>query len=418
MAQTATEKMLQAASDEADVRAGDTVEADVDLSWVHETQLSIFKEVFEELGGEVWDRSKAILMIDHYPNPVSEEQASSLELIRDYAEQKGMDIVNVGIKHQAWRMLGLARPGAIMAGPDSHTPTAGALGAFAVPVGPTDTAAIWHTGQLWLTVPETIQFEITGELDDHVTPRDVGFRILERFASEDEYFAENSTVEYHGETIRRMGLDGRHTLCNMSTEMGATTSYIEPDDRLRTEYLDVKVDEEYEVYETDANAPVSGRHEIDAADLSPKVAFPESPSNVHDVGEAAGVEVDMFFLGSCANGHLSDLADAAELLEGEEVPPDLELIVTPATDEIRKQAAREGILDVFFEAGARVSSNTCSVCPGYEGVLGAGQTGLSTSTRNYPGRIGHRDAEVYLCSPKTLAASAIHGEITDPAEVA
>lgn len=415
MGQTASEKMLQAASQSDDgVYAGDSIEADVDVSWVHETQFEIFREKFESLGGEVWDREKVMFMIDHFPVPSTQEQADRLSSLRKYADEKDVDVVEVGIKHQAWRMLGIGRPGAIMTGPDSHTPTAGALGAFAAAVGPTDTAVVWNTGLLWLTVPETVQFEVTGFLDRCVTPRDVGFRILEEFGAETSYFAEGRTVEFTGETVSETGLDGRQTLCNMATEMGATNAFIEPDDTLEREYLGPKVDAPYETFASDDDASFAGRHTVDVSDLRPKVAYPHSPSNVHDVDDAEGVELDRLFLGSCANGHIDDLRLAAELLDGHEVHPDVELLVTPATDEIRKQSSEEGILDIFLQAGARVSSGYCSACPGYEGVLAGGEVCLSTSTRNYRGRMGHRDSEVYLCSPAVLAASAVEGRITDP----
>lgn len=414
MGQTATEKMLLAASDEESVSPGNTIEVDVDISWIHETQVNIFMDTFEELGGEVWDRDKAVFMIDHFPNPTSTEQADQLQLLHDYAVEKGVDVIETGIKHQAWRSLGLARPGAIMAGPDSHTPTAGALGAFASPVGPTDTAVIWQEGKLWLTVPETIRFDIKGELDPYVTPRDIGFYILEQHSAESDYFAESRTVEYAGPTIQKMGLDGRQTLCNMGTEMGVTNAYIEPDETLKHEYLDPKVTDPYTVHRSDQDADFERQHTVNVDGLCPKVAYPHSPSNVRDIKEAQGIELDQLFIGSCANGHLSDLQIAAELLEGREISNGVDLIVTPATDEIRKQASSDGTLDTFVQAGARVSSGYCSACPGYEGVLADGERCLATSTRNYRGRMGHRDSEIYLASPATVAASAITGEITDP----
>lgn len=413
MGQTATEKTLEAASDAIDVRAGDTVEVAVDVTWVHETQFGIFRETFEEIGGEVWDREKAFFMIDHFPNPSTQEQADRLHELTEYAERRGIDLVETGIKHQAWRTLGIARPGAIMAGPDSHTPTAGALGAYATPVGPTDTAVVWNTGTLWLTVPETVRITIEGEPRRYVTPRDVGFRMLEEFGEETAYFAEGATVEYAGEYVEALSLDGRQTLANMSTETGAASSYIEPDETL-TEYLETAVEAEYTIYTTDPDANLAERYALDVSDLSPKVAYPHSPSNVRDVSKAAGIEIDRFFLGSCANGHLQDLRMAADILEGAHIAPGTDLIVSPATDEIRKQASRAGILDVFVQAGARVSSGYCSACPGYEGVLAEGERCLATSTRNYRGRMGHRDSEIYLCSPAVLAVSAIHGEITPP----
>ena len=414
MGQTATEKMLLAASDEESVSPGNTIEVDVDISWIHETQVNIFMDTFEELGGEVWDRDKAVFMIDHFPNPTSTEQADQLQLLHDYAVEKGVDVIETGIKHQAWRSLGLARPGAIMAGPDSHTPTAGALGAFASPVGPTDTAVIWQEGKLWLTVPETIRFDIKGELDPYVTPRDIGFYILEQHSAESDYFVESRTVEYAGPTIQKMGLDGRQTLCNMGTEMGVTNAYIEPDETLKHEYLDPKVTDPYTVHRSDQDADFERQHTVNVDGLCPKVAYPHSPSNVRDIKEAQGIELDQLFIGSCANGHLSDLQIAAELLEGREISNGVDLIVTPATDEIRKQASSDGTLDTFVQAGARVSSGYCSACPGYEGVLADGERCLATSTRNYRGRMGHRDSEIYLASPATVAASAITGEITDP----
>lgn len=416
MGKTASEKAFAAASGNDEVSEGDTVEAEIELSWVHETQLNIFSDLFEKFGGEVWDIEKAVLMVDHTPNPTNETQAEQVSAIYDYAEEKGMDVVEVGIKHQAWRMLGKARPGAIMAGPDSHNPTAGALGAFATTVGPTDTAVIWNSGQLWLEVPETRRFSLTGSLDVGVTARDIGFHILDRFGQETDYFARGQTIEYDGETIRNMGLDGRQTLCNVAVEMGAMATYIEPDERLKEEYIDPKVTEPYEVYSTDEDADFLG-HEIEVSDLSPKVAYPHSPSNVHDIEEAAGMDVDQVFIGSCANGMLDDLRVAAEILEGREIDDDVRFIVTPASDEIRKQASAAGYLDTLIQAGARVMSNYCSVCVGYEGVLDAGERCLSTNTRNYRGRMGHRDSEIYLGSPAVAAATAIDGEIADPREV-
>ncbi|WP_136602786.1 3-isopropylmalate dehydratase large subunit [Salinigranum halophilum] len=416
MGKTASEKAFAAASGNDAVSEGDTVEASIDVSWVHETQYSIFSELFEKFGGDVWDTEKAVLMVDHTPNPTNETQARQVNAIYDFADQNGMDVVEVGIKHQAWRMLGKARPGAIMAGPDSHTPTAGALGAFATTVGPTDTAVIWNSGTLWLEVPGTRRFSLSGELSGGVTARDVGFEILDRFGQETDYFARDQTIEYDGPAVREMGLDGRQTLCNMAVEMGAMATYIEPDERLKEEYLDPKVTEPYEVYQTDEDADYV-EHEIDISGLEPKVAYPHSPSNVHDVSEAAGIDIDQVFIGSCANGMLDDLRLAAEILDGREIDDDVRFIVTPASDEIRKQASAAGYLDTLIQAGARVMSNYCSVCVGYEGVLDAGERCLSTNTRNYRGRMGHRDSEIYLGSPAVAAATAIAGEIADPRAV-
>lgn len=413
MGQTATEKMLEAASDVRGVQAGDTVEVDVDVTWIHETQFDIFREAFEEVGGEVWDRDKALFMIDHFPNPSTQEQADRLAELKAYADQENIDVVKVGIKHQAWRMLGLARPGAIMVGPDSHTPTAGALGAYATCMGPTDTAVVWNTGKIWLKVPETVRIDIEGTTERYVTPRDVGFHILGELGEDTDYFAEGATVEYGGSYIDGLSLDGCQTLANMSTEMGAASSFIEPSEKLET-YLESKVDDDYTIYTSDADADHVERYTVDVEALSPQVAFPHSPSNVRDVSAAVGLEMNQFFLGSCANGHLEDLRVAADILEGETIAAGTDMIVAPATDEIRKQASMEGILDTFVQAGARVSSGYCSACPGYEGILAEGERCLATSTRNYRGRMGHRDSEVYLGSPATVAASAITGEITDP----
>ncbi|MEF8975276.1 MAG: aconitase/3-isopropylmalate dehydratase large subunit family protein [Halapricum sp.] len=417
MAQTATEKILESTSDASDVTAGDTVEASIDVSWVHETQFSIFKDLFEDFGGEVWDREKAIFMVDHTPNPTDESQAQQVRAVEEYADDKDMDVVTTGIKHQAWRSLGVARPGAVMAGPDSHTPTAGAMGAFATCLGPTDTAIVWNEGEIWLDVPGTLRFTIRGDLGEYVTPRDIGFSIFEQFGDETAFFADNNAIEYTGETVEQIGLDGRQTLCNMAADMGAMSTYIEPDNRLEHEYLDSKVDDDYEVYQTDDDAEFVGDYEVTVDSLEPKVAYPHSPNNVHDIEEASGIDIDQCFIGSCANGMLEDLRIAASVLEGREIHPDIDLIVTPASDEIRKQASAEGTLDTFQQAGARVTSNYCSVCVGYEGVLLEGERCLSTSTRNYKGRMGHPDSEIYLGSPAVVAASAVEGEIADPREL-
>ena len=417
MGLTAAEKILAAASDEDAVEAGDIVEVDVDLSWVHETQLPIFRDLFEQFGGEVWDREKAMFMVDHIPNPNTVEQAEKVRAVHEYAAEKGMEVVSVGIKHQAWRSLGRARPGAIMVGPDSHTPTAGALGAFAACLGPTDTAVVWNRGRTWLEVPETLEFELVGEIQPGVTPRDIGFVLLERFGGDTSYFANGKVVEFSGPFIETLGLDGRQTLCNVAVEMGATATYIEPDEILEEAYLEDHGQGLDDYHRTDDDATAIARHTIDVSGVTPKVAFPHSPSNVRSIDEAAGIEIERCFIGSCANGMLEDIKLAADYLEGRSVADDVELLVTPATDDIRRAAAERGYLETLTQAGARVSPNYCSACVGYEGVLAAGERCLSTNTRNYRGRMGHRDSEIYLGSPAVVAASSTTGRVKDPREV-
>ncbi|WP_088336400.1 homoaconitase large subunit [Methanopyrus sp. KOL6] len=414
MGKTMAEKILSRASGE-DAEAGDIVVANIDVAMVHDITGPITVQRFKEMGVErVWNPSKIVVLFDHQVPADSVEAAENHRMMREFVEEQGIEHfydVREGVCHQVLPEKGHVRPGDVIVGADSHTCTHGALGAFATGIGSTDMAAVFATGKLWFRVPETYRVEITGELQEGVYAKDVVLKVTGEIGADGATYM---AIEYHGEVVREMSVSDRMCLCNMAIEMGAKTGMIPPDEKT-FEYVKKRAGTEGRPVEPDPDARYEAELTLDVSDLEPQVAKPFSPDNVVPVGEVEGIAIDQVFIGSCTNGRYEDLRVAAEVLEGEEVHDDVRLIVIPASREVYDRALKDGILEVLHESGALICPPNCGPClGGHMGVLAEGERCVATSNRNFPGRMGHRESEVYLASPATAAASAIEGEITDP----
>ncbi len=421
METTISEKILSKASGR-DVRAGDFVLADIDCAMIHDITGPLAVEGFYEIMREkddprVWDPQRIVMLFDHQVPADSLNAAENHILLRRFADEQGIINYDVfaGVCHQVLPEKGHVTPGSLIVGSDSHTCTYGALGAFSTGVGSTDMAAVFATGKLWFKVPETMRFEISGRLAEHVYSKDLILHIIGDVGVEGcRYMA----VEYAGPTIRGMNISERMTLSNMAIEMGGKTGIIEPD-RITESYLRERIPnfklDPYWKSDPDAN---SQRVHYDVSDLEPMVACPHNVDNVKPVREVAGTRVDQIFLGSCTNGRFEDLEVAAKIMGTEPVAKGVRMIVIPASRTEYLKALKAGYIEQFIEAGAIVESACCGPCMGGSlGLLGDGEVSLSTSNRNFRGRQGSAKASIYLSSPATAAASAITGEITDPREI-
>ena len=421
METTISEKILSKASGR-DVGAGDFVLADIDCAMIHDITGPLAVEGFYEIMREkddprVWDPQRIVMLFDHQVPADSLNAAENHILLRRFADEQGIINYDVfaGVCHQVLPEKGHVTPGSLIVGSDSHTCTYGALGAFSTGVGSTDMAAVFATGKLWFKVPETMRFEISGRLAEHVYSKDLILHIIGDVGVEGcRYMA----VEYAGPTIRGMNISERMTLSNMAIEMGGKTGIIEPD-RITESYLRERIPnfklDPYWKSDPDAN---SQRVHYDVSDLEPMVACPHNVDNVKPVREVAGTRVDQIFLGSCTNGRFEDLEVAAKIMGTEPVAKGVRMIVIPASRTEYLKALKAGYIEQFIEAGAIVESACCGPCMGGSlGLLGDGEVSLSTSNRNFRGRQGSAKASIYLSSPATAAASAITGEITDPREI-
>ena len=420
MGLTITEKIIAAHSGDQAAEAGRFVLADVDFCLGNDITAPIAIEEFEKAGFErVFDRCRIALVPDHFtPNKDIKAATRALEL-RRFAAEHGIEhyfeVGRVGIEHALLPEQGLVGPGELVIGADSHTCTYGALGCFSTGVGSTDFAACLATGKVWLRVPESIKFVCTGELSRWVGGKDLILHIIGRIGVDG---ARYKAMEFCGPTIERLPMDDRMTMCNMAIEAGGKNGIITPDG-VTAEYCEGRFRREAILYASDPDARYVETHEWDVGGMGPQVAAPFLPSNTRPVEEFKDVTIDQVVIGSCTNGRISDLREAAEVLRGRKVAAGVRLIVIPATQEIWRQAMREGLFDVFVEAEGAVSTPTCGPClGGHMGVLAAGERALATTNRNFRTRMGHAESEVYLCNPAVAAASAVTGHITHPAEVA
>ena len=411
---TMAEKILSRASGRVRVAPGDIVDTNVDLLYMHE-MLALALGPFHEIGiRKVWDPTKIVVTLDHWVPPPTPEIARMHQQIREFCRKQGIarfhDVGDHGIVHQLVAERGYARPGMLIIGSDSHTNMVGACGAFAAGVGATDVAAVMAKGSLWLRVPDTMKVFVDGALGTRVYAKDL---ILKVIATTGDDGARYQSVEFTGPTVAALPMHERFVLCNMTTEMGAKAGMIAADDATR-EYL-AHTRDPVAAFGSDEDAAYGKTHEFDVAGMGPQVACPSNPANVKPVEDVAGTKVDVAFLGSCTNARIEDLRLAAEFLKGEKVAPGVRLQITPASQRIYRQAVQEGLADIFMEAGGTFTSSTCGPCfGGHLGVLAADEVCISSTNRNYPGRMGSPQAQVYLSSPATLAATAIYGVITDP----
>ncbi len=420
MGMTITEKILAGHAGRERVAPGELVNCRLDLVLANDITAPLAIQEFRKLGvSKVFDPGRVVLVMDHFTPNKDIKSAEQCLVIREFAREFGIvnyfDVGAMGIEHCLLPEQGLVLPGDCMIGADSHTCTYGALGAFATGVGSTDLAAGMALGECWFKVPESMKFVYHGELRPWVGGKDLILYTIGRIGVEG---ARYRAMEFTGEVIGALSVEGRLTMCNMAVEAGAKNGIVAPDDKTLA-FVAGRARRPFKAPAGDPDASYVEVHEYEAGQIEPQVAFPHLPENSRPVSEAAGIAVDQVVIGSCTNGRLEDLRMAAGILKGRRASSKLRLIVIPGTQEIYLQALREGLLEVFVEAGAAVSTPTCGPClGGHMGILAHGERALSTTNRNFVGRMGHPESEVYLAGPAVAAASAITGYITHPEEVA
>lgn len=416
MSYTISEKILAKASGQNKVNAGDIVMANIDVSMIHDLTGPIAIQSFEKLGVKnVWDKSKIIITFDHQVPADSITSANNHILIREFVKKHEIENfydVYSGICHQILPEKGHVVPGEVIVGTDSHTCTYGALGAFSTGIGSTDMAMVFSEGKLWFKVPETNRFNISGKLKENLSGKDVILNIIGKMKVDGSNY---KACEFSGETVSNMSISDRMVLSNMAVEMGGKTGLVDVDNKT-IQYIKNHSKKLYEIFKTDLDAPSLEIIDIDVSDLEPQIACPNNVDNVKSVQEVDS-EIDQVFLGSCTNGRISDLRDAAKILKGNKIAKGTRMLVIPSSKEVYLKALDEGLIKIFIEAGALVSAPCCGPClGGHTGIIGSGEVCLSTSNRNFKGRQGSSDSEVYLSSAKVAATSAIYGRITEPSD--
>ncbi len=410
MPMTMSEKILSRKAGRR-VYPGEHIVASVDLVYAHDGTAPLTIEIIEELGLREL-RSKAIFTMDHASPPPNVEAAANHKRMRDFASRWGVRVFDVGegICHQVIPERGIVKPWDLVIGADSHTVTLGALGAFATGVGSTDAAIAMLTGKIWLKVPESIAVRVDGTLKNCVTAKDVILEVIGRLGSDG---ANYNAVEFLGSTVEAMSLDSKMVLANMSVEMGAKAAIIPTDERT-SEWLKERVGH-FEGIWPDEDANYSAFHEFSAEEIKPNVSLPNSVDNVVPVEEVEGEEVDLVFIGSCSGGRFEDFLLASKIMRGRKLKEGTRCIAIPASKEVQMRLIDSGLIKLLLEFGCAIGPPTCGPCIGaHMGLAGPGETVVSTSTRNFPGRMGSPDSRVYLASPLTAAASAVEGKLTDP----
>ena len=425
MGMTVVEKILARASGLKSVKAGEVVEPKVDLAMSHENAALVINQFLEIYKGTsvtptIWNPSRISIIFDHRVPAESPKTASNQKKIREFVHAHGIgkfhDIRGDtgGICHQILPENGYVRPGFVVVGTDSHTTSHGALGAFSFGIGATEMASVWALGTaLNVEVPPTIKVVVKGAFPKFVGPKDLILHLIGKISAQGANF---KVIEFHGPTIRKMSTSGRLVICNMSVEAGATSGIV-PADEETTRYLreEAGVKGKIELVSPDADAVYDQVIEIDVSRLAPQIACPHTVDNVKPIKDVKGTRVNQIVIGSCTNGRLDDLAIAARILKGKKVAANTRMLVFPASSRIYNQALAKGFIGDLMKAGAVVMNPGCGPCLGvHEGALGDGEVALSTTNRNFKGRMGNPNSEVYLCSPAVAAASAVRGSITDP----
>lgn len=418
MGKTISEKILARASEKDEALAGEIVKAKVDVAMMPDLTTILAVNAMKAMGIEkVWDPRRVVTILDHVA-PASTLLAAKVHRdIRIWAKEQNLKYlydVESGVCHQVLPDKGHVKPGNLVIGADSHTCTHGAFGAFATGVGSTDMGAILATGKIWLRVPETIKIKVEGKLPEFVFPKDVILKTAGEIGADGATY---NSLEFHGSTISEMSISGRMTLCNMAIEMGGKAGIVEPDDTTYT-FLDRRTNGVYNPLFADADAIYKRVLNLNVVDLEPQIACPHMVDNVKPVRKISGKAIDQAFIGSCTNGRLEDLQVAAYVVKGKKIHSDVRLLVVPASQRVYLEALDMGVILDLVEAGAIVSNPSCGACfGGHIGLLAPGEVGLTTSNRNFRGRQGSPESEVYLSSPAVAAASAITGVITDPREL-
>jgi homoaconitate hydratase family protein len=416
MAQTFAEKIFSRKAGRP-VAAGEIVTLEPDRLLSHDNTAAIAKTFAKMGAARVVDPAKVVVVLDHCVPAATEKYAQNHLEIREFVAANGVEHffdVGEGICHQVFAEQGFALPGELVLGADSHTTSYGALGAFAAGIGRTEMAALYATGRLWLRCPESLRVDVTGEFGADVYPKDLILYIIGDQGADGALYR---SVEFAGPTVEATSISGRMTLCNMAAEMGAKNAYVAPDEKTRA-YLEGRARRPFEEVFPDDGAPYERVLSYDVAGLGPQVACPHTVDNVVPVAEVAGKRVDQVVVGTCTNGRVDDLVAAADVLRNRRVAPGVRVLVFPAGRATYLESLGIGALATLAAAGCIIMNPGCGPCLGaHEGILAAGEVCLSTANRNFRGRMGSSEAEVYLCSPATAAASALHGRITDPRTV-
>ncbi len=415
---TLAEKILAVHADREAVSPGDFINARVDLILANDVTAPIAIREFHRLGvNKVFDPKKVVMVPDHFVPNKDIASAEQADLMREFAYEQGIiyfEAGRMGIEHVLLPEQGLVLPGDVVIGADSHTCTYGALGAFATGMGSTDIAAAMATGDIWMKVPSTIKLVYHGELEGWVGGKDLILYTIGKIGVDGALY---STIEFTGEAVTALPMDGRFTMANMAIEAGAKAGIFRVDNKTQL-YIKSRANRSYAVYEPDGNAEYSQVIEYDVTDIEPQVALPHSPANTKPVSQVGDIEINQVVIGSCTNGRLDDLRLAARILKGRKVHLRVRCIIIPGSQQVYLDALTMGLIEVFIKAGAIVSTPTCGPClGGHMGVLAAGERCLSTTNRNFMGRMGSPESEVYLSNPAVAAASAVTGRITSPEEI-
>lgn len=421
MGLTITEKILREHCDNKKATAGDFILANVDKCLANDITapiaIKVFEQVIEGTEEELFDRNRVILTPDHFTPNKDVASAIQSEILRNFAHKYKIpnyfEVGRGGIEHCLIPEQGLVKPGELFIGADSHTCTYGALGAFASGVGSTDLGVAMVLGQVWLKIPESLKYIYSGTLNNWVSGKDL---ILYTIGEVGVDGATYKAMELTGEVIRKLSMDNRLTMCNMVIEAGAKNGIITPD-KITLDYVKECVTSKYDIYESDTDAEYEDIIEFNCKDIEPQIALPPSPGNTKPISEidSMKIKIDQSIIGSCTNGRIEDLRITAKILNHQKIHPTLRCIIIPGTQNIYLQALKEGLIEIFINAGAIVSTPTCGPClGGHMGILSEGETAISTTNRNFTGRMGHSQSEVYLSNPAIAAASAIKGYITSP----
>ena len=417
---TMTQKILAAHAGLSEVKAGQLIEADLDLVLGNDITSPVAIKEMEKFNKEgVFNKDKIALVPDHFVPNKDIKSAENCKCVREFARRNSItnyfEVGKMGIEHALLPESGLTLPGDLIIGADSHTCTYGALGAFSTGIGSTDMAAGMATGKGWFKVPSAIKFNIVGKPSKWVSGKDVILHIIGMIGVDGALY---KSMEFVGEGIKNLSMDDRFTIANMAIEAGGKNGIFPVDDIAMCYLNEHAKGKKYTVYEADPDAEYDEEYTIDLSKLAPTVSFPHLPENTHTFDDIDDIKIDQVVIGSCTNGRIDDLRIAAEVLEGKSVADGIRCIVIPATQKIYMQAMKEGLLEVFIDAGAIVSTPTCGPClGGYMGVLASGERCVSTTNRNFVGRMGAIDSEIYLASPAVAAASAVTGKVSQPSEL-
>ena len=420
MAMTSSEKILAHAAGLQEVHAGQLIMVDLDIVLGNDITGPIAIEEFRKFKtNKVFDKDKVVLVPDHFTPNKDIKAAMQCKFVREFAHSMKLsnyfEVGEAGIEHALLPEKGLVTAGDVVIGADSHTCTYGALGAFSTGVGQTDLGAGMATGKAWFKVPSTIKFNLHGKMKEFITGKDLILHIIGMIGVDGALY---KTMEYQGDGVSSLTMDDRFTISNMAIEAGGKNG-IFPVDEKTLEYLEKAGAKEPKIYSSDPDACYEKVYDIDLADLENTISFPHLPGNTHIVKDCQGIRIDQVVIGSCTNGRISDLRNAARILEGHHIAKGIRCIIIPATPKIYKEALKEGLIDIFLDSGCVISPPTCGPClGGYMGILAEGERCVSTTNRNFVGRMGHIKSEIYLASPIVAAACAITGKITDPASIA